>query len=881
MKRLITILLGILVSLNTIQAQSWDEITKLLPQNYSDNSYNQFGSSIAIDGDYAVIGAPKKNNLSGLAFVMYNNEGTWEKVAVLSLSTKGYNDYFGMSVSISGDVIVVGKSGNVTGYAYVFVKPTTGWEDMNPTATLSSSDNGRGKYFGRAVSIFEDNILVGSKGADDIGAGYIFEKPVSGWSGTIYEVAKLSPSTGESNGYFGESVSINGDNVVIGARGINDGAGLAYVFTKPSSGWVSGTETATLTASDASANDQFGFSVNILGGDIVIGAHQTDGSLYNSGSAYVFTKPSSGWVNTNETTKLTPSIEVAHNLFGYSTSIYADKIVIGAYNKASVYVFEKVSGAWSSGTDKILTPSDGNNYQFGYSVAISNNKILVGCPLDNEYGIESGSMYSFTEPLSGWVDATENMKTPNSYIAESNFADKFGTSVSIDGDYAVVGAPSYLYNRGCAYILHNNNGVWENIARLTTENNGGNAYFGTSVKIKGEVIVVGAKTYNRKGATFVFEKPTTGWEDMTETAILTASDSENYDDFGVSVGIYEDDIAVGSSLNDCGESNTGFGAVYVFSKPSSGWIDMTETAKLTASDKLTNDNLGKSVDIFGDVIVAGAPYSDPSGKTNAGSAYVFTKGSSGWVSGIETAKLSSTSVWSSRNFGYSVSIFNDDIVIGSLRKSTDVFTKPSTGWENMTETAKLTASVPNDDDRFGYSVSIYENNIVVGAYFNDENGSNSGSAYIYSKPLSGWETSNTESYKLMASDGGPSYYFGTAVAISGETIIIGSPGDLTKDKYSGSASIFEYINTLGSPSEIFNTQISIFPNPTSGLIRVNLKESNIKQIIISDINGREILYKGVNSNSINLNLQDYSKGIYLVHIINQENKVFTKKILKQ
>jgi len=894
MKKFFTILIGLLVSLSTTQAQSWDEITNILPKDYLDNDNNKYGYSVAIDGDYAVIGAPRYNNKRGLVFVLQNNAGTWERIAILSMSLQGTNDEFGVSVSILGDVIVVGRNGNVRGSAHVFVKPDAGWEDMHPTATLNSSDNDRGYYFGRAVSISGDDIIVGSSradniGADNIGAAYIFTKPVSGWSGNILETAKLTPSAGETNGYFGSSVSINNNNVVIGSHRINSNTGAAYVYTKPSSGWVNANENAILTASDATTSDKFGYSVSILGDDIIIGAHQHSGSEDYCGAAYAFTKPSSGWATTTETTKITTTIEKPYNFFGCAISMYGNYVAIGASghrsSAGSTYIYEKQAGIWNLSTEKILTSSDNNENGVDYSVAISGTEVIIGYPSDDVNGLYSGSIYCYTQPISGWENTTENSKISSSYITNNNFGDSFGKSVSIYGDYAVVGSPNFNLNEGIAYVLHNDNGVWTNIARLQISNSSVNAYLGSSVSIFEDVIVVGAEKQSYKGAVFVYVKPSSGWADMTETAKLTPSTSVNYDYFGCSVSIYNNVIAVGSKSHDLGESNKNYGAVFVYSKPSSGWVDMTETAKLTSSDKMPNDEFGTSVKIYDDVIIAGAPkddVDDDSPNENSGSAYIFAKPSSGWSTSNETAKLTSSDVSNIAYFGTSVSIFADDIVIGAYQNdnigSAYVYTKPIDGWATTnTETAKLTSSTSTNYSHFGFAVDISNSNIVVGAKFDDDKGSSSGTAYVFSKPSSGWISAN-ETSKLTASDGASNDNLGNSIAIYGDNIIIGAHNNNDKGSDSGSAYIFNYSSSLSIDKNTFSNDFSLYPNPTTGLVTINHK--NAKHITISDINGRIIISKEIENNKVEVNLSDYNKGIYFVTISNDKSTT-TKKILKQ
>jgi len=258
---------------------------------------------------------------------------------------------------------------------------------------------------------------------------------------------------------------------------------------------------------------------------------------------------------------------------------------------------------------------------------------------------------------------------------------------------------------------------------------------------------------------------------MTQTAKLTASDGRAQDGFGASVSISGNTVAVGA-YNATVVNNSGQGAAYVFTEPGSGWVDMTETAKLTASDGAAGDFFGLSISISGNTVVVGATQEN----TRSGAAYVFTEPVSGWMSMTQTAKLSDGATGD--YFGGSVSVSGNTVVVGSWgtngrRGAAYVFTEPASGWKGMTQTAELTASDGKAGDDFGESVSISGNTVVVGAtQENDTGGAGPGAAYVFTEPASGWATM-TQTAKLTASDGMPRDYFGLTVSISGNTVVVG------------------------------------------------------------------------------------------------------------
>ena len=186
------------------------------------------------------------------------------------------------------------------------------------------------------------------------------------------------------------------------------------------------------------------------------------------------------------------------------------------------------------------------------------------------------------------------------------------------------------------------------------------------------------------------------------------------------------------------------------------WI---QQAKLTAGDGAADDRFGYSVAISGDTIVVGAPWDDDNG-TNSGSAYVFVKPGSGWADMTQTAKLTAADGAADDSLGYSVAISGDTIVVGAAwdddngidSGSAYVFVQPGGGWADMTQTAKLTAGDGAANDFFGISVAISSDTIVLGAYYDDDNGTDSGSAYVFVQPGGGW-ADMTQTAKLTAGDG--------------------------------------------------------------------------------------------------------------------------------
>ena len=293
------------------------------------------------------------------------------------------------------------------------------------------------------------------------------------------------------------------------------------------------------------------------------------------------------------------------------------------------------------------------------------------------------------------------------------------------------------------------------------------------------------------GSAYVFTRDTAGdlGSGWTQVAKLTADDGTGYDRFGYSVSIDGDTVVVGAQTDDDEGDNSG--SAFVFTRDTagdlaSGW---TQVAKLTAGDGAASDYFGYSVSIDGDTMVVGA-YFDDDKATNSGSAYVYTRDTagdlaSGWT---QVAKLTADDGADSDKFGYSVSIDGDTMVIGAYQDddkglnsgSAYVFTRDTAGnlTSSWTQVAKLTADDGAADDQFGYSVSIDGDTVVIGANHDDDKATNSGSAYVFTRDTPGDLTSNwTQVAKLTAGDGAADDVFGISVSIDGDTMVIGALGD--------------------------------------------------------------------------------------------------------
>lgn len=355
---------------------------------------------------------------------------------------------------------------------------------------------------------------------------------------------------------------------------------------------------------------------------------------------------------------------------------------------------------------KIAAADGANGDRFGDAVGISGDTVVVCAFLDSDAGADSGSAYVFVRNGNTW---TQQQKL---IASDAAAGDLFGRSVAISGDSIVVSADAKASSAGAAYVFVRNGGVWTQQQKLTASDAAVNSYFGSSLAISGDTIMVGATgPGSNAGAVYVFTRSGGVW---TEQQKLIAADPVADDFFGNSLAISGETIAVGADGKD------GYtGAAYVFVLTGTNWI---QQAKLTAADRGLHDLFGHLLDISGETIVVGAPQSDDKG-SKAGSAYTFVRSGTTWT---QQAKLTANDAASDQFFGNAVGISGDIVVAGaSGSDSAYLFSRSGSLWQQQ---GKL---IPSDalggPNNFGF-IGIQGTNVVGGGQLNN-NGR--GAAYLY------------------------------------------------------------------------------------------------------------------------------------------------------
>jgi len=343
--------------------------------------------------------------------------------------------------------------------------------------------------FGCSITLSGYTALIGAQFEDNYkGAAYVFTRSGATW----IQQAKLMASDGAVEDRFGNAVSLYGDTALIGAKGDADygtNTGSVYVFTRNGTNW---TQQAKLLASDGAEQDGFGFSVSLSGDTALIGAWHDDDKASDSGSAYVFTRTDTNWM---QQAKLLASNGAVNDYFGEVVSLDGDTAFIGASSKDSTYVFTRTGNTW---TQKQELSS------VGWHFSISGDTALI---THNKYPYQP-SVYVFTRTGNTWTKQTEFVASDSSL--------SFGNSVSLSGDTALIGDTHGL---GAAYVFTHIENTWTQQYKLLASDGYEGDNFGTLVFLDGNIALIAAYSNDRNdNSVYVF---TTGIENQPPTASYT------------------------------------------------------------------------------------------------------------------------------------------------------------------------------------------------------------------------------------------------------------------------------------------------------------------------------------------------------------------------
>lgn len=747
---------------------------------------------------------------------------------------------------------------------------------------------------------------------------------------TFSEIIKAVASDREDSDRFGYAVDIAGNYAVVGAYGddfgaVNPNMGSAYIFEKEGLGdW---TFVQKISNSDQDDYDRFGWSVAIDSNYIIVGAYAEDhddsdaNNLSKAGSAYIFERNEAGvW---NEISKLVPADRAAGDEFGWSVDISGTTAIVGAHfeshdlisenyihHSGSVYIFNRSGdGTWvqsqkiiASDRSADITDPDGTTEdlsdQFGQAVAIDNNYLIVGAH-QNDYATEgtsplsqAGAAYVFERIDEVWVEVDKLVSSDRA------LNDKFGFTVAINGNNAVVGAPfeddnnvgtETLTNAGSAYLFTRSGGSWVETQKISASDRAIGDRFGWDVAVHNDQIVIGASEANTDedgaaaltdaGALYVFNYSVDG-DTWNETSKIDASDRKAGDLFGSSVAIYENWILAGSygqDFNAVGESElTNAGAVYWFGQfdcsPSSSSQTLTRCA---GDDVIVGPYVHTESGTYTDVILSSSgcdstvttvltviPAPTHTQSVELCFGYTYTIGSSAYTtSGIYTDTISNAegcdsivttnlTVSPENAITQEVDIcWGESYSIGaSTYYSPGIYTDVITSWSlcDCTITSIITQQLPVDR-----SISQHLNTLEAGA-------EEASYQWIKCSPFEVIEGATSKTY--------------TAPEI-GQYAVVVTEGSCTD------TSSCVYVSVLGTETNELDL-IQVYPNPSSGIFHIKLpKNIEIDATILNPL-GKEIRSFKIKKPYHNLDLNNLTKGIYVLQL-KYKHSVRTTRIILQ
>lgn len=529
----------------------------------------------------------------------------------------------GSEVAINGvPSLIVNKTlalGFRTGVANTFTIKVTQVSNLDAGTTILLRDN-----------------LLGVEQELSLSAPYTFTSTISTTSTrfTLFISKPLGKATATDRSVsdqLGSSVTVSGDYAAVGNNPA-DSTGAVTLFKRNSTGW---SQVQKITASDIEVNDHFGCSVALCNDYLAVGAHGESedvlggNTLSAAGSVYLFRNNAGTWTQIR---KITATDRSAGAHFGKSVSLSGNYLLVGAPNEdsgtGSAYVYKMTDGSWS-GVQKITASDKHAGDFFGNSVSISDKNLLVGAVGEEEDSIggnpmaSAGSAYLFQNTAGTWSQIKK-------MVASDRAAnDRFGCSVALSGEYAVVGADyededaagaNPAVSAGSAYVFKNNAGTWSQAQKIVAADRALNDHFGSAVAISGNFILVGASNENEDargfntltsaGSAYLFKNNAGTW---TQNQKFNAADRESNDLFGSAVGFSGKNGIIGNpkdaqdALGANNLPNAGSVSFFRFDPPLRTWNGSSWGTLPTASDSvvLASDYNGTGFSCLDMVLNAG------------------------------------------------------------------------------------------------------------------------------------------------------------------------------------------------------------------------------------------------------------------------------------
>lgn len=804
-------------------------------------AYDQFGHAVAMDGDRALVGAPEEGSDRGLyragaAYIFRSDGAAWVEEAKLVPEDESRYYRFGTSLALSGDLAVVGAPGYelddiAVGAVYVFRRTDGHWVQE---ARLEPEVAYHQLRFGESVDTDGTSIVVGAPGVDvgstdESGAVYVFRRDGSTWR----QEAELIPYERHEDAGFGTTVSVDGATTVV----TQDDGTVVYFYRRGGSSWelsttrtfgrrtaesavvdghtvlVSGTDEASLylwndrtltwvdgpklVPGDGSTGHGFGRSVALSGSLAVVGEPWDDTQGPNTGRVHVFRRDGTVWAR--ERIFSVPGLP-DHTQLGSIVATNGTSVLVGYprhdNRTGTVYLF---AGSTEPGlrAPELLAPADSSvgfpdtlrwhpaelaeqyelqlspSPEFDEDVTTAGGLPVTSHLLSDDLALDTLRTYFWrvrarnATDTSRWSEAWAFTTGDQTKIhgTDRNPDDYFGQSVSMWGDLALVGAPGddeAGRSAGAVYVYRRDGDVWRQEQKVLSPE----PYYslGKTTATDGTVALAAGNATSPYELAQVYWQDGAVWQEEAQLAVYETQ----WRGFSGPTGrdIHGDVVLVGEPFDE--ERDFESGAVHVFRRSGSTW---TYEAKLKPERPEEDDYFGWSVALEGDVAVVGAMR-----EGLGGAAYVFRWTGTAWT---QEARLVASDVTAHLGFGWSVAISEDAILVGAWAAAY-AFRWDGTRWR---EEQKIVPTGSYDNESFGRFLALAGDVAVIGSPEDDEQGANAGAAFVYRYNGTGW----VQERKLMAADGEAGDQFGSTVATNGTAALVG----LWKKDRSGAAYFFD------------------------------------------------------------------------------------------
>ncbi|MGE4070087.1 MAG: hypothetical protein AB7E72_02835 [Lysobacterales bacterium] len=697
----------------------WVQSQKLSPQPTGEDGDN-FGAALGMAENFLVIGSPRRRvaqaQEAGSIFVYGRSAQGYLLRQLISPPVVEVDQRFGAAIAVWQDRLAVGAPRAGSGRVDLYRRDGNGQYQFEQS--MSAPDSPVAARFGTAVAMADGVLLIGAPDADGSGAVYRSELSGNAWTA----LARL-PLTARTGDQLGAAIAASRGLALIGTPG----AGSGEVRLLRIAGGAQ--QLAVLTRPGGLPADRFGSAVSL----------DETRALISAGAALSGEGVVSVYQRNGQTLAEIAQLDIANgglsNRFGSALALTADGALIGAdldrvgpnRGQGAVHWYLTQGAAVTSAGR--LDSGDGAMFdRYGTAVAVNGDVAMVGAYLEQtDAGAEAGAVHWFERSGSQWSYGGR-LDAPDAAIE-----DRFGISVAIDGDYAVIGAYWDVIgdnvDQGSAYVFRREGGDWLFDTKLTANDGRARDLFGFAVAIKGEVVLVGAR--------------------------------------GARVPL------------------TDQGKAYVFRRNPAGW---QQEAGLDLPEPVSSAYFGASVALADDRAIVGAPgFTKTPGPLSAGGVFVFARSGSSWVS---IAGTQAPVPKANAAFGFSISADGERVLVGAFQDrnasqgAAYVYRLPDLVYDGA-----LLAALPQSGEGLGISVAIDGDLAVLGGSgFDVGSAANQGAVRLFRRGPNGW----SEAQQWLAAGGAAGDGFGRAVAMDGASVLVGAPGRGVDNPLEGTA----YVQTV-------------------------------------------------------------------------------------